>query len=137
VFNLGRKETMRTTDAPETNTPEMQDAAEAAERARLSAEAQRVMDESKPTPSQAEVDAVKTGQMDHDDKEEVDNPSMPPLAEQHARLAAARNGPPRRRRAAEAEDERAPYRTREARAGTVERSEPVPAARESENKDKR
>jgi len=107
---------MRTTDSPETNSPEMQDRHEAAERARLNAEAQRVMDESRPTPSQAEVDAIVKGEMGHDDKEDVDNPSMPPLHEQHARIASARRGPIRRRRTAEADDDGALYRTREARA---------------------
>jgi hypothetical protein len=108
---------MRTTDAPETNSPMQQARNEAAERARLSAEAQAVMDSSRPTPSQAEVDAIKRGEMDHDDKEEVDNPSMPPLAEQHARIEAARGGgAPRRRRSADAADDSALYRTRDAQA---------------------
>ena len=117
---------MRTTDAPENP-----DKSEAAERARLSAEAQAVMDNSRPTPSQAEVDAIKRGEMAHDDKEEVEQPSMPPLAEQHARIAAARSGS-RRQRTAEAVDDAAPYRTRDARA-----ERPAPVARESEDKDKR
>ena len=116
---------MRTTDAPETNPPEMQDRAEAAERARLSAEAQAVMDNSRPTPSQAEVDAIVKGEMDHDDKEDPDNPSMPPLHEQHARIAAARSGP-RRRRSADAADDSALYRTRDAQAErAVDRHEPA------------
>lgn len=118
---------MRTTSAPETNTPEMQDRAEAAERAKLSAEAQAVMDNSRPTPSQAEVDAIVRGEMQHDDKENVDNPSMPPLHEQHARIADARRGGPRqRRRAAEADEDGALYRTRDARAERpAERGEPM------------
>jgi hypothetical protein len=118
---------MRTTSAPETNTPEMQDANEAAERARLSAEAQAVMDNSRPTPSQAEVDAIKKGEMDHDDKEEVDNPTMPPLHEQHARIAAARSGP-RRRRTADASEDSALYRTRDARAERSAEHAPVRAS---------
>ena len=117
---------MRTTEAPETNTPEMQDKAEAAERARLSAEMERVMNESRPTPNQAEVDAIKKGEMDHDDKEVVDNPSMPPLHEQHARIANARSGP-HRRRSADAAGDSALYRTRDARAERSAEHAPAPA----------
>jgi len=116
---------MRTTDAPETNTPEMQDKAEAAERARLSAEMERVMNESRPTPSQAEVDAIKLGEMDHDDKEVMDNPSMPPLHEQHTRIANARSGPHRRHRSADAAGDSALYRTRDARAERSAEREPA------------
>lgn len=107
---------MRTTDAPVTDTPEAKAQREAAERARLNAEAERVMNESKPTPTQAEVDAIKRGEMDHDDKEDPENPSMPPLHEQHARIAEAGRSAPYRRRATEAADDGAPYRTRDARA---------------------
>ena len=124
---------MRTTDAPETNSPTQQARNEAAERARLSAEAQAVMDNSRPTPSQAEMDAIVKGEMNHDDKEDDGNPSMPTLAEQHARIADARRGGPRRRRSADAADDGALYRTRDARAERpAERGEPMrsEAARE-------
>ena len=80
---------MQTTDAPKVDSPEAKADREAAERAKLNSEAERCMSESKPTPSQAEVDAIKLGQMDHDDKEDPENPEMPTLHEQRARIEKA------------------------------------------------
>jgi hypothetical protein len=72
---------------------------EAGVRASLNAEAERVMNESKPTPTQAEMDAIKRGEMHHDDKVDPENPDMPSLHEQRQRIA-------------EAGGEHAAYRTR-------------------------
>lgn len=60
----------------------------------LALEAQKVMDESKPTPTPADMDNYLNG--GHlDDKEESDPPSMPPVVLQQALLAeAAPSEPP-------------------------------------------
>ncbi len=47
-------------------------------RVRLCQEAQLVMEESLPTPTQAEVDGVVKGLITYDDKVDPDNPEMPP-----------------------------------------------------------
>lgn len=52
-------------------------------------QAERVMNESRPTPTQEENDLIKTGAMHVDDKEEPDGPTMPPIAVQHAHMAEA------------------------------------------------
>jgi hypothetical protein len=55
----------------------------------LNAEAERVMSESRPTPTQEEADKLKTGEMKPTDIEHVDQPTMPPLHEQQAKVAEA------------------------------------------------
>lgn len=50
-------------------------------------QAERVMSESRPTPTQEENDLIKTGAMHPDDKEAPDGPTMPPLGVQHAHMA--------------------------------------------------
>jgi hypothetical protein len=85
----------------------MAESNEAAVRARLAAEADKVMNESRPTPTQAEVDAVRTG--NHDDRPADDNPTMRPLHEQRAMIEEAKNAD---QKAATAEPEQALYRTR-------------------------
>lgn len=87
----------------------MADSNEAAVRAQLAAEAEKVMNESKPTPTTAEVDAIKTGKMNHDDKAEDENPSMRPLHEQRAMVEEARKAD---QKTAAADAEEAVYRTR-------------------------
>lgn len=52
-------------------------------------QAERVMNESRPTPTQEENDLIKTGALHPDDKEEPDSPTMPPLHVQHAHMAEA------------------------------------------------
>jgi len=63
--------------------------AEAKARAELNAEQERVMAESKPTPTQAENDAAKLGTLNIDEKEDPKNPDMPSLAEQQQKVASA------------------------------------------------
>ncbi len=58
-------------------------------RAALNAEAEAVMN-SRPTPSQAELDAIISGTAHLDDKVDPDNPEMPPLGAQQAALEAAK-----------------------------------------------
>jgi hypothetical protein len=67
----------------------------------LAAQQEEVMANSRPTPSQQELDAAKLG-MPIDDGEGADAPSMPPLAEQQARVAEASGQAPYRTRAANA-----------------------------------
>jgi hypothetical protein len=59
----------------------------------LSAEAERVMAESKPTPTQAEIDAIVSGEAHLDEKVTPDNPEMPPLGAQEELLANAQPDP--------------------------------------------
>lgn len=85
----------------------------AAVRAQLTAEAAFVMENSRPTPSQSDVDKVRLGLIDHDEKEEVSNPEMPPVHVQRQDIAGA--------------DERAAYRTRQMAAARPVRREAAPA----------
>lgn len=57
--------------------------------AALSAEAQYVMDNSQPIPTQAENDALRTGQMQPDDISDPDNPEMPSIPAQQALVEMA------------------------------------------------
>jgi hypothetical protein len=67
----------------------------------LAAQQEEVMANSRPTPTQKELDAAKLG-MPIDDAEVTEAPSMPPLAEQQARVAEASGQAPYRTRAANA-----------------------------------
>ena len=62
-------------------------AREAAVRAELNAEAAHVMHTSQPTPTQAEMDAIRSGL--HHPRPDRQNPRMAPVEEQRARLAHA------------------------------------------------
>jgi hypothetical protein len=85
----------------------------------LSAESARVMEQSKPIPSQADIDAIKRGEKGVDDKEDPKNPEMPPAHEQHAAFRQARQSDADR-----AGRERGGYQTR---AAEPEESTPAPA----------
>ncbi len=87
--------------------------AEAKERARLNEEAERVMANSKPTPTQREADLIKEGLLHPDDKEDPGNPTMPSVAEQRKRVADAGASQP--------------YRTRDMGAAQPQAARPAPA----------
>lgn len=72
--------------------------AEAKERAKLNEEAERVMADSRPTPTQREADLIKEGLLHPDDKEDPNNPTMPSVAEQRKRVADAGASQPYRTR---------------------------------------
>lgn len=93
-------------------------AREAGVRAELNAEAERVMNESRPTPTQAENDAVKRGEMRPEDTEDPDNPAMCSLGEQQARIAEASN-------------DRAAYSTRQMRPARVSDGDRITSTTES------
>jgi hypothetical protein len=58
-------------------------------RVRLCQEAQLVMEESLPTPTQAEVDGIVKGLITYDDKVDPNNPEMPPIHTQKALMDLA------------------------------------------------
>lgn len=68
-------------------------------RGQLAAEAEAVMNNSRPTPTTADIDAIIEGRIGHDEKEVVDNPEMPPVHLQREAIAGT--------------DQRAAYRTRQ------------------------
>lgn len=72
--------------------------AQAKERAKLNEEAEAVMANSKPTPTQREADLIKEGLLHPDDKEDPGNPTMPSVDEQRKRVADAGASQPYRTR---------------------------------------
>ena len=72
--------------------------AEAKARAKLNEEAEAVMANSKPTPTQREADLIKEGLLHPDDKEDPNNPTMPSVSEQRKRVADAGASQPYRTR---------------------------------------
>lgn len=77
---------MLTTTHPERPADD-KEAREAAVRADLNAEAEQVMHNSTPTPTQAEMDAIRNGKPMA--VKSPENPQMSPLHEQRARMAEA------------------------------------------------
>jgi hypothetical protein len=74
--------------------------ASAADREKANLDHQRQMDESKPTPTQAELDAAKLGTLDNDDKEDDGSGRD---ADVQARAVRSDQAAPYRNRAAKSE----------------------------------
>lgn len=72
----------------------MADDQEAARRREFAAQADKVMAESKPVPSQEEIDAIVRGEMHVDDKADPGNPEMPHVAEQQQAIREAKKPTP-------------------------------------------
>jgi hypothetical protein len=83
-------------------TPKNDADASAADREKANLEHQRLMDESKPTPTQAEIDAAKLGTFDNDDKED-DGSAPKEDAEVQSRAVRSEHAAPYRNRAAKTE----------------------------------
>lgn len=71
--------------------PDNAAAREAAVRDGLAVQAAYVMHNSQPTPTQEEIDAILSGKPRPRRESSLPSPSMPPLHEQHARIAGAGN----------------------------------------------